>query len=285
MKNGVPVMLEDRLANMQVVPDYLQQDFTRIRRTPISPQLPIVEGEHRAIEAVNVTRAEVVFTPKLMNIRLVAGQSSDVGPAVRRRKSSPKCARSILVRGYRLEGACANDPSAPAGLYTEMPEKRLGVTREVARYPEGEYDWRISLGDSFCQSVRSPHFRLPAQYQRAGRRRDVPDNRWARSGISIAPFRALGFNGASGVSCEIVGCPLLDFNVIYWRLAGDGWVAWAGNVGRIRVDYGYCLMPGLRWVRVGDQRYLLEHTTACWWMKRWRWLSRTLRARVWPASR
>lgn len=29
-ENGVPVMLEDRLVNTQVVPDYLQQDFTRI---------------------------------------------------------------------------------------------------------------------------------------------------------------------------------------------------------------------------------------------------------------
>lgn len=61
-ENGVPVMLEDRLVNMQVVPDYLQQDFTRI--TPnayLSSIAPIVEGEH-VIEAVNVTRAECVYT-------------------------------------------------------------------------------------------------------------------------------------------------------------------------------------------------------------------------------
>jgi environmental stress-induced protein Ves len=41
----------------------------------------------------------------------------------------------------------------PAGLYTEMPWKNgLGVTREVARYPEsGEYEWRISLA-----TIRQP---------------------------------------------------------------------------------------------------------------------------------
>ncbi|WP_332059701.1 histidine utilization repressor [Bartonella sp. CB74] len=59
--NGIPVMLEDRLVNTQVVPDYLQQDFTRI--TPnayLSSIIPIVEGEH-IIEAVNVSRAESIY--------------------------------------------------------------------------------------------------------------------------------------------------------------------------------------------------------------------------------
>lgn len=47
----------------------------------------------------------------------------------------------------------------PAGLYTEMPWKNgQGVTREVARYPEGGnmtgvYPWR-----PFASLVRSPHF-------------------------------------------------------------------------------------------------------------------------------
>ncbi|MEN0614450.1 histidine utilization repressor [Klebsiella indica] len=60
-ENGVPIMLEDRLVNALIAPDYLQQDFTRI--TPnayLSSIAPIVEGEH-IIEAVNVSRVECAY--------------------------------------------------------------------------------------------------------------------------------------------------------------------------------------------------------------------------------
>ncbi|MFQ9621820.1 MAG: HutD family protein [Enterobacteriaceae bacterium] len=90
-----------------------------------------------------------------------------------------------------------------------MPWKNgQGVTREVARYPEaGEYDWRISLA-----TIRQPGpfsaFPVPAQYQRAGRRRDVPDNRWAAQ-LPVRLSRRWGLT-ARAASCEIVGGPLLD---------------------------------------------------------------------------
>lgn len=57
-ENGTAVMLEDRLVNSQVAPDYLQQDFTRI--TPnayLSSIAPIIEGEH-IIEAINASKEE-----------------------------------------------------------------------------------------------------------------------------------------------------------------------------------------------------------------------------------
>ena len=103
-ENGVPVMLEDRLVNMQVVPDYLQQDFTRI--TPnayLSSIAPIVEGEH-VIEAVNVTRAECVYleidehTPCLLvNRRTWTGrQEKKIVTSVRLVYPGPR---------YRLEGS------------------------------------------------------------------------------------------------------------------------------------------------------------------------------------
>ncbi|MBL1615254.1 UTRA domain-containing protein, partial [Klebsiella pneumoniae] len=103
-ENGVPVMLEDRLVNMQVVPDYLQQDFTRI--TPnayLSSIAPIVEGEH-VIEAVNVTRAECVYleidehTPCLqVNRRTWTGrQEKKIVTSVRLVYPGPR---------YRLEGS------------------------------------------------------------------------------------------------------------------------------------------------------------------------------------
>ena len=124
----------------------------------------------------------------------------------------------------------------PAGLYTEMPWKNgQGVTREVARYPEaGEYDWRISLA-----TIRQPgpfsafpgYLRNISVLEGGGMYLTIDGQRSAL----IAPFQALGFNGASGVSCEIVGGPLLDFNVIYREAA-------------LRAT-----------VSVGDQRYLLEH--------------------------
>ena len=77
----------------------------------------------------------------------------------------------------------------------------------------------------------------------------------------IAPFQALGFNGASSVSCEIVGGPLLDFNVIYREAALRATVSWGGagtwsHQGGLRILFN--AGPALR-VSVGDQRYLLEH--------------------------
>ena len=77
----------------------------------------------------------------------------------------------------------------------------------------------------------------------------------------ITPFQALGFNGASGVSCEIVGGPLLDFNVIYREAAMRATVSWCGagtwsHQGGLRILFN--AGPALR-VSVGDQRYLLEH--------------------------
>jgi len=103
-ENGVPVMLEDRLVNSQVVPDYLQQDFTRI--TPnayLSSIAPIVEGEH-VIEAINVSRTESTYleideiTPCLLvNRRTWTGhQEKKIVTSVRLVYPGPR---------YRLEGS------------------------------------------------------------------------------------------------------------------------------------------------------------------------------------
>ena len=105
----------------------------------------------------------------------------------------------------------------PAGLYTEMPWKNgQGVTREVARYPEaGEYDWRISLA-----TIRQPgpfstfpgYLRNISVLEGGGMYLTIDGQRSAL----IAPFQALGFNGASGVSGS--------------RSAGDGELVRGGNV-------------------------------------------------------
>ncbi|MGG7448303.1 histidine utilization repressor [Kosakonia oryzendophytica] len=103
-ENGVPVMLEDRLVNALIVPDYLQQDFTRI--TPnayLSSIAPIVEGEH-IIEAVNVPRTECAYleidehTPCLqVNRRTWTGrQDKKIVTSVRLVYPGPR---------YRLEGS------------------------------------------------------------------------------------------------------------------------------------------------------------------------------------
>lgn len=175
----------------------------------------------------------------------------------------------------------------PAGLYTEMPRKRPGVTREVARYPEaGEYDWRISWRPFASSWSVLRISRLPAQYQRAGRQRMYLTIDGQRSAL-IAPFRALGFNGASGVSCEIVGGPLLDFNVIYREAALRATVSWCGagtwsHQGGLRILFN--AGPALR-VSIGDQRYLLEHYDSLLVDEAVALVIQTLRARVWPASR
>ncbi|WP_437889638.1 histidine utilization repressor [Phytobacter sp. V91] len=103
-ENGVPVMLEDRMVNALIVPDYLQQDFTRI--TPnayLSSIAPIVEGEH-IIEAVNIPRNECVYleidehTPCLqVNRRTWTGrQEKKIVTSVRLVYPGPR---------YRLEGS------------------------------------------------------------------------------------------------------------------------------------------------------------------------------------
>lgn len=103
-ENGVPMMLEDRLVNALIVPDYLQQDFTRI--TPnayLSSIAPIVEGEH-IIEAVNIDRTECAYleidehTPCLqVNRRTWTGrQDKKIVTSVRLVYPGPR---------YRLEGS------------------------------------------------------------------------------------------------------------------------------------------------------------------------------------
>ncbi|HHG8771797.1 TPA: HutD family protein [Raoultella planticola] len=150
----------------------------------------------------------------------------------------------------------------PARQYTEMSWKNgQGVTREVARYPlEGDYDWRISLA-----TIRQPgpfsafpgYLRNISVLEGEGMYLTIDGQR----SPLIAPFQALGFPGASVVSCEIVGGPLLDFNVIYREAALRANVSWCGakawpHYGGLRVLFN--AGPAVR-VSAGEQQYWLEH--------------------------
>jgi hypothetical protein len=150
----------------------------------------------------------------------------------------------------------------PAKRYVEMPWKNgLGVTREVCRFPqEGDYDWRISLA-----TLREPgpfsafpgYLRNISVLEGEGMWLTIDGQR----SPFIPPFEALGFSGASEVSCEITGGPLLDFNVIYREAALRATVEWSGakewrSEGGLRVLFNAgCALQ----ITLGDAGYQLEH--------------------------
>ena len=119
-------MLEDRLVNMQVVPDYLQQDFYTYHAERLSLSIaPIVEGEH--VEAVNVHAGRVCLHPKLMNIRLVCWSIVGRGPASgeeNRHQRAPGLSRSALPSGREHAQMIRLLPCRV--VYGNAPEKRHG---------------------------------------------------------------------------------------------------------------------------------------------------------------
>ncbi|NIY48979.1 HutD family protein [Cedecea colo] len=149
-----------------------------------------------------------------------------------------------------------------AGQYTDMPWKNgQGITREVCRYPQdGDYDWRISLAtirEAGPFSAFPGYLRNISVLEGEGMFLTIDGQR----SPLIAPFQALGFNGASTVSCEIIGGPLLDFNVIYREAEIRTTVEWSGAKewlyeGGLRVLFN--AGPALR-VTVGGEPYTLNH--------------------------
>lgn len=115
----------------------------------------------------------------------------------------------------------------PYSGYAEMRWKNgQGVTREVCRFPASEqYDWRISVAtirEDGAFSRFSGYLRNISVLEGEGMFLTVDDQRSAL----IQPFQATDFNGASKVFCEIVGGPLLDFNVIFRRETTQATVRW-----------------------------------------------------------
>lgn len=103
--------------------------------------------------------------------------------------------------------------------FADTPEMRWkngqGVTREVCRYPDAEhYDWRVSVAtirDAGAFSRFPGYLRNISVLEGEGMYLTLDGTRSA----FIPPFDATDFNGNSDVFCDIVGGPLLDFNVIY----------------------------------------------------------------------
>lgn len=57
-ENGVPVQLEDRYVNLEVAPDFLKQDFTRITPTAYLLSFAPVEELEHTVEAILPTSAQ-----------------------------------------------------------------------------------------------------------------------------------------------------------------------------------------------------------------------------------
>ncbi|ACX90247.1 HutD family protein [Pectobacterium parmentieri] len=126
--------------------------------------------------------------------------------------------------------------------YAEMRWKNgQGVTREVCRFPAGEqYDWRISIAtirENGAFSRFPGYLRNISVLEGEGMFLTIDGQRSAL----IPPFKAMDFKGDSVVSCEIVGGPLLDFNVIYCRETTESRVRWM-QAGEWQHQQGTLLM-------------------------------------------
>lgn len=99
-ENGIPVQIEERWVNADVVPEYLQQDYTQTTaHAYLSLIAPLTEGEH-IVEAVHATADDC---------RLLQIQPHDPCLLIRRRTWSTSqivCHASLLYPGsrYRLQG-------------------------------------------------------------------------------------------------------------------------------------------------------------------------------------
>ena len=151
--------------------------------------------------------------------------------------------------------------------YAEMRWKNgQGITREVCRFPDSEqYDWRISVAtirDDGAFSRFSGYLRNISVLEGEGMFLTLDGKRSAL----IAPFQATDFNGDSNVFCEVVGGPLLDFNVIYrgdttratvrWMRSGE----WQHPQGTLLIfNAGHTLD-----VTVNGERHTLQHYDSLW---------------------
>lgn len=146
--------------------------------------------------------------------------------------------------------------------YAEMRWKNgQGITREVCRFPASEnYDWRISIAtirEDGAFSRFSGYLRNISVLEGEGMFLTVDDQRSAL----IPLFQAMDFNGDSAVFCEVVGGPLLDFNVIYRRETTQATVRWLHD-GAWQHQQGTMLLfnaGNLLDVTVDDERHTLQH--------------------------
>lgn len=146
--------------------------------------------------------------------------------------------------------------------YAEMRWKNgQGVTREVCRFPASEqYDWRISVAtirEDGAFSRFSGYLRNISVLEGEGMFLTLDGQR----SMLIPPFQATDFKGDSDVFCEMVGGPLLDFNVIYRREATEASVRWM-LAGEWQHQQGTLLLfnaGNALNVTVAGERHTLQH--------------------------
>lgn len=146
--------------------------------------------------------------------------------------------------------------------YLQMPWKNgQGITREVCRAPETErYDWRVSVATLQADgpfSRFSGYLRNISVLEGSGMYLTLDG---VRSPL-IPPFQATDFRGDSDTFCEVVGGPLLDFNVIYNARTTQASVCWLRD-GEWSHQQGTMLLfnaADTLEVRVNDKRYRLSH--------------------------
>ncbi|MDG0802513.1 HutD family protein [Pectobacterium polaris] len=146
--------------------------------------------------------------------------------------------------------------------YLEMRWKNgLGVTQEVYRYPATEqYDWRVSVAtirDAGPFSRFTGYQRNISVLEGEGMFLTIDGER----SVLIPAFQPTDFNGDSDVFCDVVGGPLLDFNVIYDAKTTQASVHWV-NSGEWSLKQGPLLLFNAGHaleVNVDGERHFLHH--------------------------
>lgn len=149
----------------------------------------------------------------------------------------------------------------PYANYAQMRWKNgQGVTREVCRFPDSEqYDWRISVAtihENGAFSRFPGYLRNISVLEGDGMFLTLDGQRSAL----IPPFQAADFSGDGETYCEVVGGPLLDFNVIADRETTQATVHWSRG-GEWAHQQGVMLLFNAgseRVITVSGQRFTLQ---------------------------
>ncbi|MGW0884725.1 HutD/Ves family protein [Streptomyces sp. NPDC002671] len=120
-----------------------------------------------------------------------------------------------------------------------------GVTSEVAARPEGagtgDFVWRVSLADV----AQSGPFSVFEGVDRIITIVDGPGMALTVDGaphVMATPYEPFAFSGDSGTLCELLGAPIVDFNVMVRRAEATARVRIVRDRVTVRPEAGTCVL-------------------------------------------
>ncbi|OIK00941.1 hypothetical protein BIV25_07460 [Streptomyces sp. MUSC 14] len=120
-----------------------------------------------------------------------------------------------------------------------------GVTSEVAAHPEGartdDFVWRVSIADV----ARSGPFSVFEGVERIITVLDGPGMALTVDGVRhvvAVPYEPFAFAGGSDTQCDLLGGPIVDFNVMVRRADASARVRIVRDRVTVRPEAGTCLL-------------------------------------------